>query len=463
MPSRKPSSFSRRDLLKGAVATAATLAFPTIIPSSALGDDTQAAPSDRLTIGVIGLGKQGAGHHLRGKLLGRPDMQVVALADVYDGRLDYFRDAVDKKYADLGRKDFKGCKGYKDYHELLARNDIDAVLIATPDHWHTAVATEACKAKKDIYCEKPLTLTIGEAKRIIDVVRKYERVFQTGSQQRSEGPFKDVAEYIRNGKLGKIHEVHVAIAGHTSKPCDLPGEEEPKGLLWDVWLGQAPARPYNHVLCSAEQNPDKYPFNPGWRDYREFSGGYVTDWGAHHFDITQWALGMDESGPTEILPPETQGSLYGAKLIYPKTSVGDNIVVTHVERFDEPKVKDNNGILFIGEKGKIFVNRSRAITLPEGNPFKNDKSDSDKVHLEFTPGRDPHHQNWVNCIKSRKKPICDVEIGARSVTVCHLANLAYWHGRKLKWDPQKWEFPGDAEANGWRNREQRKPYELPEA
>jgi len=459
MSSRKPASFSRRDLLKGAAATAATLAFPTIIPSSALGDETTAAPSKRLALGMIGLGKQGAGHHLMNKVLGRPDMQVVALCDVYDTRREFFRDTVDKKYAELGRKDYKGCVGVKDYHELLARPDIDAVLIATPDHWHTAIATEACKAKKDIYCEKPLTLTIGEAKRIIDVVRKYERVFQTGSQQRSEGPFRDVAEYVRNGKLGNIREVHVGIAGHTSKPCDLPGEEEPKGLLWDVWLGQAPARPYNHILCSAAL-PDKYPFNPGWRDYREFSGGYVTDWGAHHLDITQWALGMDDSGPTEILPPETQGALYGAKLIYAKTPVGDNIVVTHVERFEDPKVRDNNGILFIGEKGQIFVNRGRAITLPDGKKFTNDTSDSDKVHLAKSPG---HHQNWLDCIKSRQKPICDVEIGARSVTCCHLMNLAYWHGRKLKWDPQKWEFPGDAEANSWRNREQRKPYTLPEA
>ena len=225
---------------------------------------------------------------------------------------------MDKKYADLGRKDYKGCKGYKDYHELLARPDIDAVLIATPDHWHTAVATEACKAKKDIYCEKPLTLTIGEAKRIIDVVRKYERVFQTGSQQRSEGPFKDVAEYIRNGKLGKIREVHVAIAGHTSKPCDLPGEQEPKGLLWDVWLGQAPPGPTTTSCAARSGIRTSIPSTPAGAITASSRGGYVTDWGAHHFDITQWALGMDESGPTEILPPETQGALYGAKFDLPQ-------------------------------------------------------------------------------------------------------------------------------------------------
>jgi predicted dehydrogenase len=455
---------TRRDFVKATAATAAALsatagAFAADVKKDD-AKDAATASTKPLRVGFIGIGKMGWSHLQQ--FVGYKEVLVTAICDIDTVRREAARTFVDDKYAEFERKGAGKCKSVKRHADLLADKDIDAVLIAVPDHWHTAIAIDACKAKKDIYCEKPLTLTIGEAKRLIDVVRKYDRVFQTGSQQRSEGPFKDVAEYIRNGKLGKIREVQVALAGKTSKPCDLPGEPEPKGLLWDAWLGQAPARPYNHVLCSADL-PDKYPFNPGWRDYREFSGGFVTDWGAHHLDITQWALGMDESGPTEILPPESHGAVYGAKLIYSKTPVGDNIVVTHVEKFEDPKIKDNNGILFTGENGKIFVNRGKAITLPDGKPFKSDVSDSDKVHLKATAGRDPHHQNWVDCIKSRERPICDVEIGARSVTVCHLANLAYWNGRKLKWDPQKWEFPGDAEANAWRNRERRKPYELPEA
>ena len=329
-----PAGFSRRDFVKAAAAGAAALAFPTIVPSSALGDEKTAPAAQRLTVGVIGLGKQGAGHHLMGKLI-RPDMQILAVCDVYELRREHFKKAVDDKYADMGRKEYKGCAAYTDYRELLARKDIDAVVIATPDHWHTAQVIDACKAKKDIYCEKPLTLTIHEAKAMIEAVRKHERVFQTGSQQRSEGPFRDVADSIRNGRLGKIKEVHVALGGHSSKPCDLPGETEPKGLLWDVWLGQAPERPYNHVLCS-DKLPNDYPFNPGWRDYSEFSGGYITDWGAHHFDITQWALGMDGSGPVEILPPEKEDQQYGAKLIYRGTPVGDEVVVTHVEKIELP-------------------------------------------------------------------------------------------------------------------------------
>ena len=359
---------------------------------------------------------------------------------------------------------------YGDFRELLGRKDIDAVVIGVPDHWHTIPLIEACKAKKDIYCEKPLTLTIHEAKTAIDAVRKHDRVFQTGSQQRSEGPFRNVVDYIRNGRLGKISEVHIGV-GATSKPCDLPGQPEDTNVDFNVWLGQAPERAYNEVLCR-KGLPSTYPFNPGWRDYREYSGGYVTDWGAHHFDITQWALGMDGSGPDEIRPPEKQGDEYGAKFIYKKTPVGDDIVCTHVhEVYKGPRtivskdgktttrkdVTETNGILFIGDKGKIFVNREYAVSDPEGI-LAEPLSPGDKLQ----PKNTGHRGNWLDCIKTRQKPICDVAVGAGSVTVCHLVNLAYWHGKKLTWDPQSWEFPGDAEANGWRDRARRDPYQLPE-
>ena len=340
-------------------------------------------------------------------------------------------------------------------------------MIGTPDHWHTIPLIEACKAKKDIYCEKPLTLTIHEAKTAIDAVRKHDRVFQTGSQQRSSGPFRSVVEFIRAGGLGKISEVHVGI-GATSKPCDLPAEPQDPNVDFNVWLGQAPQRPYNEILCR-KGLPSTYPFNPGWRDYREYSGGYVTDWGAHHFDITQWALGMDGSGPNEILPPaEGENDGHGAKFIYHSTPVGDNITVTHVndvfttertvtskdgKTSKREKVTEKNGILFIGEKGQIFVNRSYAASVPEELYSPGEHKDVKMVE---------HRQNWLDCIRSRQKPICDVAVGAGSVTVCHLVNLAYWHNKKLNWDPQKWEFPGDSEANGWRDRPRRDPYQLPE-
>ncbi|MEX2212988.1 MAG: Gfo/Idh/MocA family oxidoreductase [Phycisphaeraceae bacterium] len=436
-------SISRRKFVQGAAAASAAIALPTFIPASALGKEAGvAAPSNRLNLGFIGIGKQSSGH--LNSFAGKSDIQVVGVCDVYKPRLEKARDSVVEKYKKLERTGTP--EAFEDYRQLLARKDIDAVVIGTPDHWHTAIIVEAAKAKKDIYCEKPLTLTIGEAKLAVDAVTKHGVVFQTGSQQRSDGPFHRACEYIRSGRLGKIKEVHVGI-GTTSKPCDLPTQDIPEGLNWDFWQGQSPDRGYNEVLCR-KGLPNEYPFNPGWRDYREYSGGHVTDWGAHHFDITQWALGMDGSGPNEIIPPEKSDDVYNASFIYAKTPVGDNIKVTHT--------KMENGIRFFGELGELFVNRGKIESKPD-TILKEPLTDKD-VKLEKTSG---HRENWLECIKSRKLPICNVAIGAGSVTICHLVNLAYWHNRKLKWDPTKWEFPDDAEANGWRDRARREKYDLP--
>jgi len=439
------SKLTRRSFVKGVAAVSTAIALPTFIPASALGlEEGKPAPSERLTMGFIGIGKQSSGHLNR--YSGRPDCVVLAVCDVHGGRRDRAKNAVEEKYKKLERKDYKACDAYIDYREVLSRKDIDAVVIGTPDHWHTTLIVEAAKAKKDIYCEKPLTLTIRESMLAIAAVRKHNVILQTGSQQRSDGPFREVCEYIRSGRLGAIKEVYVGI-GTSSKPCDLPEEATPEGLAWDQWLGQTPKRGWNKTLCSNEEDTGKYPFNPGWRDYREFSGGHITDWGAHHIDITQWALDKDNSGPDEVHPPEKEGDTYGAKLIYKKTSVGDNIVVTHT--------KMENGIRFVGEKGEIFVSRGKKTSNPE-EILKTPLSDSD-TKLRKTKG---HHEDWLDSIKSRELPICDVEIGARSVTACHLLNLAYWNNRKLEWDPKKWEFKNPAD-NVLRDREQREGYKLP--
>ncbi|HEY2588601.1 MAG TPA: Gfo/Idh/MocA family oxidoreductase [Tepidisphaeraceae bacterium] len=451
------TSVSRRSFVKSTAALA--VAAPTIISARALGSESTPSPSNRITLGFIGIGKQASGH--LDFLSGRSDTQVLAVCDVHSGRRERARTHVEEKYKKLERPS-DGIAEYKTYQELLDRKDVDAVVIGVPDHWHTAIALNAARAGKDIYCEKPLTLTIHEAKVIIDGVRKYDRVFQTGSQQRSSGPFHLAVNDIRDGKIGKIKEVWVGI-GTTSKPCDLPTEPTPDGIDFDQWLGQAPERGYNDVLCRRATNPNDYPFNPGWRDYREYSGGYITDWGAHHFDITQWALGMDHSGPVEILPPSGDAEDgYGAQFIYRGSPVGDEILVTHkhvvyegegIDRKtkEKKKISETNGILFIGTEGKIFVNRSMIVSEP------------DSIVAGQKEGQQVEHRtNWLNCIRSRQKPVCDVEIGARSVTVCHLVNLAYWHNRKLAWDPQTWEFPGDAEANAWRDRPRRAKYDLPQ-
>ncbi|HEX4796745.1 MAG TPA: Gfo/Idh/MocA family oxidoreductase [Humisphaera sp.] len=493
-------SITRRSFVKGA---ALAVAAPTIISARALGGGGVAAPSERLTLGFIGIGKQGSGHVTN--LSSRANIEVLAVSDIHTGRRARAKKQVTDIYAAAERK--SSVDEYVHYMDLLNRKDISAVLIAVPDHWHTAVSMEACKLKKDIYCEKPLTLTLHEAKLLLDTVNKYNVVFQTGSQQRSTGPFRQACEYVRNGRIGKIKEIHIGLPGVTSKFCDLPAEQTPEGIEWDIWLGQAPQRDYNDVLCRQTDNPGQYPFNPGWRDYIEYSGGMITDWGAHHLDIVQWALDMDKAGPTAARPPEKADDLYNAQVIYGHTPVGDNIPVTHIggtvwegDHWEAPArgrggrgagrgagqgrgagatgaaaapatqpastqptlrhTKETNGILFIGEKGRIFVNRSFIVSEPD-TILKDPIRDSD-IQLYKSPNND-HHLDWLECIKTRKTPVTGIEVGARSVAVCHIMNLTYWHRRALKWDPQKWEFPGDAEANAWRDRARRPKYDLPTA
>lgn len=432
---KRKHPLTRRDFVKSAAATAALIGAPTFIPSSALGNAHRAAPSERITLGFIGVGTMNRGH--LGNFSGRTDTQVLAVCDVDETRMNNAKKMVEQKYAKLERKDYKGCDAYQDYKKILERKDIDAVVVATPDHWHAIIAIEACKAKKDIYCEKPLTLTIHEAKTLIEAVKKHERVLQTGSQQRSEKGFRTACELVRNGRIGKIKEVIVDI-GDTSVPCDLPEEKMEPGLDWDRWLGPAPLRGYNSVLSPR----GVHTHFPNWRNYREYSGGMMTDWGAHHFDITQWGLGMDESGPVEIIPPEDPKAKRGVRYVY-----ANGVSVVH---------GSSGGVLFKGTDGEILVNRGKLVVKPE-EAMKEPLTDKD-IRLYNSPG---HQQDWLNCVRSRKEPICKVEVGARSVTVCHLGNLAYWNHRKLKWDPQKWEFIGDEEANKWRDRTRRGDYQLP--
>jgi len=484
-----PRNVSRRDFVKGA---ALAVAAPTIISARALGNADTPPPSERLTIGFIGLGKQGAGAHLN-PLSNRADFEILAISDVHTGRRDRAMKTVLDNYAKKERK--ASLKDYLHFQEVIDRKDISSVLIAAPDHWHTAISMAACAAGKDIYCEKPLTLTLHEAKVLMDTVSKYKIVFQTGSQQRSTGPFRQACEYVRSGRLGKIKEILVGLPGVTSKPCDLPGEPTPEGIEWDIWLGQAPQREYNDILCRKESDPNKYPFNPGWRDYIEFSGGMLTDWGAHHFDIVQWALDQDHAGPNKILAPADEKDLYNASFVYDKTPFGDNIKVTHVKQVvkgefmlppqparggrgrrggnrgaadqanaqpsTQPSMRhfeETNGILFIGEKGRLFVNRGIIFSDPD-TILKMPLSAGD-VQLRRSPNSS-HHDDWLECIKTRKNPITDAEIGARSVAVCHLMNLAYWHRKNLTWDPIKWQFVNDPVADSWRDRVRRPKYDLP--
>jgi predicted dehydrogenase len=424
--------FSRRSFLK----KSAVLAAPTIIPASALGKNAAVAPSERISVGIIGAGKMCHGYHLN-SLLGYDDVQITALCEVDTTRRKSAKRKIEAKYST--KTGDTGVDEYVDFRALLDRDDIDAVLIATPDHWHAIPIIEACKAGKDVYCEKPLTLTLLESQRCIEAARKFDRVVQTGSQQRSSvfGPFRKACELIRSGRIGKIQTVTVGVGG-PSQWCDLPGEALEPGLDWNMWLGCAPDRPYNSIL-SARGGVSK-PW-PQWRAYREYSGGGHTDMGAHHYDIAQWALGMDHSGPVKIIPPEDPSSGKGVRYIYE-----NGVEVIH---------GGPSGCTFKGTGGTLRIDRGHLSAEP-ADAIKEPLA-ADEVHLYKSTD---HHRNWIECIRSRERPVADVEIGARSVSVVHLGNLAYWHGQILNWNPKSWRFD-DERANDWLDCDRRDPWQLP--
>ena len=423
---------SRRTFLKTTSVTG-----PTIIAASALGSSLRAAPSERITVAMIGCGKMANDYHIP-QLLNQPDVQVVAVCEVDGNRRGHAENRVNAKYA-ADKPKLKGCDTYVDFREVIARDDIDAVCIATPDHWHAIPLIEACKAGKDVYCEKPLTLTIAEAKRCIDAARKHKRIVQTGSQQRSGvfGPFREAVEIIRSGRLGKIHKVTVGV-GAPSIPCALPAEEMEPGLDWDLWLGQAPDRPYNATLSPR----GIHNHFPAWRNYREYSGGGHTDMGAHHYDIAQWALAMDESGPIRIIPPEDPQATRGVTFVY-----ANGIEMIH---------GGPSGCVFHGEHGTVHIDRGRLSSTPK-EIVETPLAEND-LRLPKSPG---HHRNWLDCIKSRALPIADVEKGARTVTVIHLGNLAYWNQKQLHWNPREWTFRDPADDQ-FLDRERRDPWQLPD-
>lgn len=437
--SKKQPRISRRGFLGGA---AAALAVPTIIPRHVLGNAENAPANEKLALGAVGIGKMMYGLHMP-HFLRMPEIKMVAVCDVDTTRREAGKKRIDEEYGNTG------CAAYKTHPELLAHKGLDVVACATPDHWHAIVILDTCKAGKDLYCEKPLTNNLMEAKTVMDAVNASKIIFQTGSQQRSDREFRYACELVQNGRIGKIKRIEVGVGG-PPRPCNLPGEEMEPGLDWDRWLGPAPMRPYSSVLSPR----GVHNHFPSWRAFCEYGGGGMTDWGAHHFDIVQWGLGMDKSGPIEIVPPKDPKAGHGAKYLYE-----GGVEVVH---------GGPGGITFYGADGEIFVTRGKLTSKPE-DIIKKPIADNE-IHLYEAPGGSHagHRQDWVNCVKSRKQPNCPIEIGARTVAVCHLGNLAYLHaeelaGKSLKWDPQKWEFVGNDEANKWRDYPyaRRKGYELP--
>lgn len=423
---------SRREFVTGA---AACVAVPYLASRSACAAPGAPAPSDRLTLGFIGMGKQSRGHLQWA--LNNPETHVAAVCDVHDLRLQDAVAVVRKKYADKSKSGTtSACAAYRDFRELLARDDIDAVVISTPDHWHAIPSILAARAKKHVYCEKPLSLTISESRAMVDAARANSIVFQTGSQQRTEfkGYFRQAVEYIRAGRIGKVKTVRVGVGG-PPKPCDLAEEATPPGVDWNLWNGPSPERGFSHVLCPV----DVHNHFPAFRLYREYAGGMLADIGAHHFDIAQWALNKDDTGPVEIHPP-AEGET-GLRFVY-----ADGVEMFH---------GGPSGCTFEGTEGTIYVDRKGIESTPK-SILETPLTEKDFHLHEVGPS---HKQNWLDCIRSGARPVADVEIGARSAQVCQLANIGYQLRRPLKWDPVREEFADDAAANALRSRENRSPWD----
>jgi predicted dehydrogenase len=430
----RQTDLSRRQFV-GTLA-AAGLAAPTVF-TSVVRAGADSKPNERITLGFIGVGTMGRGH--LGSFLGRAEVQVVAVCDVVKERRDNAQKRVEEHYAKQKDKgDYKDCKGYNDFRELLARKDIDAVVIATPDHWHAIPCVLAAQAGKHIYCEKPLTLTIAQGRKIVEAVQKNKIIFQTGSQQRSEfgNRFRTAVEYVRNGRIGKVKTVHVGV-GDPNRPCDLPEQPLPEGTDWDLWLGPAPKRGYNEALCPK----GIHSHFPAWRNYREYAGGGLADMGAHHFDIAQWALDMDTSGPVKIEPPTDEKAKRGLKFTY-----ANGVEMIHDGKID---------CAFEGTEGTINVSRGKLESI-QAKILEEPLGEKD---FRVYPSSD-HRKNWLECIRNGKDPICTAEIGHRSATVCHLANLGYQLRRPLRWDPAKERFVDDEEANKLIDRAMRGPWKL---
>ncbi|MBM4017501.1 MAG: Gfo/Idh/MocA family oxidoreductase [Planctomycetes bacterium] len=407
------AALTRRSLLKGALAAAA----PYVITSFSLAGEDRPAPSNRFTMGFVGVGGQGSGD--MGGFLGFPEIQGVAVCDVDKAHRDRARDRVNQRYGS------QGCEAYNDFRDLVTRRDIDIVFCATPDHWHAIITIEAMKNGKDVYCEKPETLTIREGRAMVQAARRYGRVFSGGSQ-RVWGDYNWFHRMVRGGAIGEPKECWVNVGGPSDEMLR-PAEPVPEGMDWDMWLGPAPQRPYNK---------DYHPFK--WRGCRDFSGGGMTDWGAHGFGGALFCLGLHETGPVEIIPPDGKDTRH---LTY---VFANGIRIYHGGSW--------SGLMsYRGTKGEI----------PErGASERAAKKDAPSINIPNYKGRGGIFGDFVHCVKTRERPFRDIEIAHRTVTVCHLGNIAYWLGRPLKWDPVKEEIVGDAEAARWLDRPKRAPWRI---
>jgi predicted dehydrogenase len=458
---RSPKKSSRRRFLatgvRGLAAASASFAFPAIVPASVFG---AAAPSNRINVGAIGTGRISRVHDLPG-IWQYQTARIVAVCDLDSARLADAKRLVSEHYASETGKAYDGVTAYADYRDLLAAKDVDAVVISTPDHWHVIPAVHAVEAGKDVYLQKPASLTIAEGRSLSDAVHRSGRIFQIGSQQRSAAQFRRAAELVRNGRIGRLKVVEVGLPGDPAggRTQEMP---VPKTLNYDAWLGSTPWVYYTEDRVHPPVGYDR----PGWLRCEQFGAGMITGWGAHHVDSAHWAMGTEHTGPVEI----------SGTADFPKTGLWN----VHGDFRTEAVYADGvrmiisgafpNGLRFVGTEGWIFVSRgNEKVTATDPDVKLKDPqalaaSDPKILTSVIGPGEihlyesREHHGNWLECVRSRKEPIAPVEVAHRSCSACLLHHIAMKTGRKLSWDPIKERFKNDDEANAMLARPQRAPY-----
>lgn len=441
---KKSNVLTRRQFLKSSAVVAAAAAWPTIVPASVFG---AGAPSNRITVGCIGVGRMGLGD-LR-EILGFKQARIVAVCDVDSKRAKHAQQLVETHYSKQSQDGtYKGCATYGDFRDLVAREDIDAVSVVTPDHWHTLPAIAAAKAGKDIFLQKPLTLTIQEGRLLSDTVRRYGRVFQVGSQQRSDSRFRRACELVRNGRIGKLRTVKV---GFGTDPATGPQQPMPvpEWLDYNMWLGPALWAAYTEKRV----HPQSGYGRPGWLRIADYGAGMITGWGAHHNDIAQWGMGTEYTGPVEIegraeYPKDGLWDVHGAFSIEYTYAGGVKVTCTDTR-------KNKQGILFEGSEGWVYVKRGHL----DANPKSLLTSPIGPDELQLYKSNN-HKANFFECIKSRKETIAPVEVAHRSCSVCLLGEIAMRLGKKLKWDPERERFTNDDQANRMLSRPMRSPWHL---
>jgi predicted dehydrogenase len=433
--SMKP--ISRRDLLRTSGLTAAAVAAPTIIPSSAMGFGDFVAPSERITLGMIGFGNMMNGHYSR--LLGDRSVQILAVCDVDRTKRENAKAKAERTYGESQQSGtYKGCEAYNEHEKIMVRSDIDACFVVTPDHWHVPISLDAIRSGKDVYVEKPMTLTIREGRVLADACRRHGAILQVGSQQRSEYAFGKAAEMVRSGWIGKVHTIYARL-GTFPEGKVLPEQPIPDGFDYDRWLGPTPWYPYNDYRVSGS-------YSGGWRSYWEYGSRKNGDWGAHHYDIIQWALGKDHTGPAFFFPKGYNGS----------PSQGYTYTDGPTIYRDSPDTKMGTMIEFHGDKGSIGVGRGGVLKSDPADLMNAPLQPGD-VHLRAT---EDHHRNFLKAVRTRRRTIADVEIGHRTATICHLSAISERLNRTLTWNPEIEQIVNDPAAAKWLDRPRRAPYTL---